>query len=822
MFGLALTLAVGSIGAQDRPAPLDVVQQVRLDLGHGDLDAARRAAYSATGDPADRDLAQALVALFEGKQAEARARLESLAAAQPLGEAAVELGWLDVRTGRVAEGRRRLDPIAAVRTFNSPDDYYRLARAARGIREFLLANDAYQRIVDVPRADIQAEWGDMLLERHRPGDAMTSYRKALEADERWIPAMLGVARALADENPEEAKAALGQAKELAPGHPDVYLVEAELALDAEENDAASAALDEVARLRPGSIEEAALRVALAYDASGLAGVEDAVARVGAIQPTSALGYRRAGEQAAREYRFDDAAALAKKAVAIDPNDSKAQFDLGLYLLRTGDEVLARTALETSWALDNSAPLTKNLLDLLDRLDSFTVVPHGEFIFKFAPEETAVLQAYALPLADEAYKQFVERYGMRPTGPILVEVFDRHDDFAVRTLGLPGLVGALGACFGRVVTMDSPRARPPGDFSWQATLWHELAHVFTLQASEYRVPRWLTEGVSTYEEHRREPAWGRELTLEYAREFGAGRHFGVKKLPEAFKNPRSLALAYFEASLVVEHLVAQSGEAGLRTLLQAYAEGATDPEAFAKAYGQSVDQVDASFNAFIAERYGALSRAMAVPEERDIEATDIEGLKARADANPDNFVSQLSYGQALVRAERMDDAKAPLERAAALAPQASGGGSPRALLAQIAEQEGDTERARREWRALLQYDHTNVVAARRLAVLSSEAGAEDDENFALRLVADLDPFDAGIHGRLGRRLMANGDYDGALVEFQAALALGPTNPAEAHVDVAEAFLKLGQRDEARRAVLAALQVAPTYGRAQDLLLTVSGR
>ena len=65
---------------------------------------------------------------------------------------------------------------------------------------------------------------------------------------------------------------------------------------------------------------------------------------------------------------------------------------------------------------------------------------------------------------------------------------KHDDFAVRTAGLPGLIGALGVCFGRVVTMDSPHARP-GDFQWEATLWHELTHVITLQMSNSRVPRW---------------------------------------------------------------------------------------------------------------------------------------------------------------------------------------------------------------------------------------------------------------------------------------------------------------------------------------------
>ena len=98
---------------------------------------------------------------------------------------------------------------------------------------------------------------------------------------------------------------------------------------------------------------------------------------------------------------------------------------------------------------------------------------------------------------------------RRRGPILIEIFPKHDDFAVRNVGLPGMIGALGACFGRVVTMDSPQARPPGEFQWEATLWHELAHVITLQMSNQRVPRWLTEGISVYEEKRARPEWGRE-------------------------------------------------------------------------------------------------------------------------------------------------------------------------------------------------------------------------------------------------------------------------------------------------------------------------
>jgi Flp pilus assembly protein TadD len=140
-----------------------------------------------------------------------------------------------------------------------------------------------------------------------------------------------------------------------------------------------------------------------------------------------------------------------------------------------------------------------------------------------------------------------------------------------------------------------------------------------------------------------------------------------------------------------------------------------------------------------------------------------------------------------------------------------------LLADIALTRGDEPRARRELRALLTYDHTNIVAARKLAELAAKAQATDDEDYALGLVADLDPFDAGVHARLGRRLLAKGDNAGALLELQATVALGAANPAETHADMAEALLKLGRKDEARREALAALRQAPTFARAQDLLL-----
>src|SRR6185295_3147194 len=145
------------------------------------------------------------------------------------------------------------------------------------------------------------------------------------------------------------------------------------------------------------------------------------------------------------------------------------------------------------------------------------------------------------------------------------------DFAVRTLGLPGMVGALGVCFGRVVTMDSPRARP-GEFQWEATLWHELAHVITIQMSNQRVPRWVTEGISVYEEALARPEWRRNQDLVFAQMLNAGEVIKLKDLNAAFQNPKLISMAYFQGALVVQHLHAKYGDDGLRKLVRVYADG----------------------------------------------------------------------------------------------------------------------------------------------------------------------------------------------------------------------------------------------------------
>src|SRR5262249_39569557 len=186
-------------------------------------------------------------------------------------------------------------------------------------------------------------------------------------------------------------------------------------------------------------------------------------------------------------------------------------------------------------------------------------------------------------------------------------------FAVRTVGLPGMIGALGVCFGRVVAMDSPKARPPGEFQWEATLWHELGHVITLQMSNQRVPRWLTEGISEYEEKKARPEWGREMDVMFAGLLNRGETLKLKDLNAAFQNPKTISLAYYQASLLVDHLVTAYGQAGLTKLLRAYAQGIDTETALKTTLDTGFDQLQAGFDQTIEKTFGSMRRALATPD-----------------------------------------------------------------------------------------------------------------------------------------------------------------------------------------------------------------
>jgi tetratricopeptide (TPR) repeat protein len=649
---------------------------------------------------------------------------------------------------------------------------------------------------------------------------LTAFKQAVDADPRWAPAHAGLGRTLAEENPPAAAEAAKRALEIDPRLPDAHLLLASLELDNTRYKEAREHINKVLETNPSHLEARSLSAAIAYVRDDRAAFDAEVKQVLAINSAFGEVYRVAADFSARNYRFDEAVALTRQAIALDPSNTRAYADLGMHLMRTGDEAEARRALDRSFKEDPYDRVTFNLLTLLDKLEKFEVVREGDLVLKLDPEEAAVMREYALPLARESLKKLSAKYQFTPKGPILVEIFPNHDDFAVRNLGLPGLIGALGACFGRVISMDSPRARnTPGSFSWQATLWHEMAHVITLQMSNQRVPRWLTEGVSVYEETRAKPAWGRDMEVPFAMALERGQVLKLKDLNSGFTKPETIALAYYQASLLVDHIVQTHGEAALRTLIRSYGEGAEGDAAITKSLSVSIDQLQASFDKALDTRFASVRAALRDgPKLASGPGADIAGLRIAATANPNSYQAQLALGAAL--AGQGDAAAfAPLEKAAALVPMATGENSPHALMGQLAEKLGDSARAIKEYQALLLQDHTAIEPARRLAALAQKAGDEKALAAAHDRIVELDPFDAQGHTGLGRIALKRGDAETAMREFKVALAVGPADVAAAHCDLGESYLAAGRRADAKREALAALEIAPSFERAQDLLLKV---
>ena len=231
-----------------------------------------------------------------------------------------------------------------------------------------------------------------------------------------------------------------------------------------QRDEARKSLQKALAVNPSSLEAHALLAALAYVEDKKAEFDAEVAKVLAIAPNYGEVYRVAGETGGAQLPLRRGGrAHARGALTLEPDERTRPRPIsGMHLLRTGDETEARRALEASFKRDPFDLVTYNLLQMLDTLDKFVTVTRR----RHHPEAGQGRGAGPARVRDAAGARGArdavgKRYEFTPKGPILIEMFPKHDDFAVRNVGLPGMIGALGACFGRVVTMDSPQARAAG-------------------------------------------------------------------------------------------------------------------------------------------------------------------------------------------------------------------------------------------------------------------------------------------------------------------------------------------------------------------------
>src|SRR5689334_11515258 len=702
----------------------------------------------------------------------------------------------------------------------SAHDLTLVARALVHLERFQDANDMYRSAIEADSNYLDAQLGaaELYTEKYAYGDAALFLNDALKINSNSARAYLDLARNKRLDGDTETP--LARALTINPNLVDAIALKAAIELEANQLDAAAVDLDKALKINSHSLEAHSLKAALLYLEDK--DFEPEVAATLAISPKYGSVYNTLSHYATMTRRTEQAAQFARRATEIAPRLWDAHLNLGMALLRLGQMDTGRAAVEQAFKGDPFNVWAKNTLDLLDSMHDFKETKRGPFIIKASAQESDVLSPYAANLLEEASAKLTAKYHFTPKGPIIIEIFQNHEDFAVRTLGIPGL-GALGVCFGFVIAEDSPSAREAGAFNWGSTLWHEFTHVITLQMTDFRIPRWFSEGLSVYEERRAHPGWGDDWNPMFVRAFTEKRWFKIADLDAGFQRPKSpqdVPIAYFQASQVCEFIADRYGFDAILRMLALYRDKAKTPDVLQQVLKLNESDFDREFMAYVESKARPLQQALSTPSNVVASLTKEEVLKALA--TQDTFPLHVRAAELLAADGDMQGAVTHYNRALELFPYVSGAGNPFESLAKILEQKGDPAQAAKVLETLVKTDENNLEALKNIARIRLALGERGPALDALQASFYISPFDYKLHTTAGELSVELKDYAKALTEFQVVLALGPPNLAEANYNVASAYYALGRQPEAKHAVLRALEAAPRYEKAQELLLRIVGQ
>ncbi len=473
----------------------------------------------------------------------------------------------------------------------------------------LVAADVLAKKRSSAEPDVLVELGDVYFEaygevdnqvslRHSPAEL---YNEALVLNPRHEGALLGLfavhrhnwmrSRYSTDE-------LLGRVFEARPDSLSGLVLSLSTALDDGELPRARDVLARLENLAPGRRDVQAEKAALAWVEHRRDDAHALLETLTAADPFDARAERVVGEHLLELYRFAEGLPFLQQAVERDPRDWNAWTQLGRAQANTGDEDSARTSLAKAVevAEGRSDAWRDNTKLVLSRMHA-RLVEHdaGSLSFAWEPDAAPVFERYLVPFYAEAREELAARYGYTPS-PTHIEVFRRWVDFSVRSTGFEGFP-ALGVCFGPVVTAVSPLSELRGSFSWARTSFHEFTHVIHLGLSHNRCPRWVTEGLATWEEGVKNPAWKRNMRRDLVDARANDRVIPVRKLNNSFRGPRVL-FAYYQSGLLCEMLIRDHGFPPMVRLLEAFDAGKDLDGAFRSVFDLSPEEIEHDFLAFV--------------------------------------------------------------------------------------------------------------------------------------------------------------------------------------------------------------------------------
>jgi tetratricopeptide (TPR) repeat protein len=682
-----------------------------------------------------------------------------------------------------------------------------------------------------PGAEVPLEalcnFGYLFLDKYDATDAISVFRDCLNVNKSYPAALVGMALAKQYESSRETEDYTNAALKVNPNFVPALNLLAELRIQEEKWDEALRQIRLALAVNPRDLDSLSLEAVyhqIRDDQASFARTEKNLLE---INPSYGRLYHTLAQNLVMRRKYREAVDFDRKAVALSPKLYPAYASMGMNLMRIGDIKEGRGMVQRAFDGDPFNVWAFNTLDLLDQMDKFGTTRSEHFVFKMAPEDGPILSPYATKLAEEAYLKLSARYGFTPEGPLQIEIFPDKGGFSVRTLGLPDL-GALGVCFGKVVALNSPRARQAGDFNWGTTLWHEFAHVVTLQMTRHNIPRWFSEGISVYEEQRARPGWGDDLTASFVMAYKAGKLLKVSELNAGMMRPKSpdqVELSYYQAGLFCRMIEEKFGFEKIRQSLALFAENKAADEVFLKTLGWDAAALDAQYAAYLDARLKPVASRLNFQRLAAQMAAGVPPGKAELAAlvaqDPNDFLANLQLGS-LCRQEKSNSAaEAYLKKAQSLFPEYVEPGNPYEILSDLYLELGREQEALEQLEGWVRYDETAVLPLNRAAEIYRKRKNWAEAARVLELSAYVDPYDAGVHTLLGDAALEAENWSAAIAAFQVLLGLKPTDPADAHYNLARALLGAGRKAEAKRETLRALEIAPTFEKAQQLLLKLSG-
>lgn len=652
--------------------------------------------------------------------------------------------------------------------------------------------------------------------------AAEEYNAALQLAPDHIEALFGMAQALMPTDREAGMSYLEKTLAQAPNHFGALLLQAESAINFERYETAAELLAQVESINPRHPEAHAYRAILAEleQADAQAFQREREAALSVWKDNPAIDHL-IGRVLSRKYRYAEGAEAQQRALSLDPDYLPAKLQLALDYLRLGEVEKAWPLAREVAAADPYNVLAYNLEVLEKEIASFASITTEDFVIRLPPSEAAIYGDRVVALLSEAKRLLGEKYGLVLPQPTQVEFYPDQQDFAIRSFGSLGGAGLLGVCFGSVVTMNSPGSVTAAKSNWEATLWHEFCHVVTLTATNNKMPRWLSEGISVYEEKQRQPNWGQRMTPEYRRMIlEDGELTPVRHMSQAFfqaKSPRHVLFAYYQSMLVVEYLVETYGLDALRKILADLAQGVLVNEAIAR-HTEEMNQFEDAFQRYarrLAESYGP-EVDWTKPEAAEMNPRSLLSVGAYLKQHPQNFEARRILTALLVDQQNWDAAIESAEALIELLPDFVGDRNGYTLKALALRGKGD---AAGEAAALDQLAARSAEAFQTYQRLVEIGFASGDWD---RVLANaprglaINPFTERIHYCLGCAHEAKADTDQAVRAFETALRLNSPNPSELRYRLAR-LLRGQDPAQAKRHLLDALADSPRYREAHRLLL-----